>query len=558
MSGHIDQNSQHQINVVDNFTVQKNAHSLKFGVDFRRLSPLSAPSVYDQGTYFLDVPSADTGSSLLGFVFSSTNVQLLFRNVGVFAQDTWHLLPRLTMTYGLRWDLDLAPATLSGPSIPAVSGYSLTNFSTLAIAPAGRPPFSTTYGNLAPRIGVAYEASRSEKWTTILRSGFGIFYDLVSSETGNLIGYGFPPFQASNFISGPFPYTPQQIAPPPIPPTGTTSRLYAFNPNLKLPYTLQWNAAIEQAIGRDQSLTASYVGSAGRRLLQTTEVSSPPSNPSIATGLFVDNTAVSTYNALQVQFQRRLASRLQALISYTWSHSIDDGSTGSTLLVSNNGIPGSANANRGPSDFDIRNSLSAGITYEFPSPKSNAFRKAILADWSTENLIMARSAPPLDIIDGDFSSCTIGLGITAAIRPDLVVGNPLYLYGAQYPGGRALNPAAFADPPINPLTGCPTRQGNVPRNFARSFGAAQWDFAIHRDFPIRESLKLQFRAEMFNVLNHPNFGAPSNEFGLSGFGVTTQLLGQSLNASNLGGGGFSPLYQMGGPRSIQFALKLFF
>ena len=98
----------------------------------------------------------------------------------------------------------------------------------------------------------------------------------------------------------------------------------------------------------------------------------------------------------------------------------------------------------------------------------------------------------------------------------------------------------------------------------RGFAAAQWDFAVHREFPLHESLKLQFRAEMFNVLNHPNFGSPSGKFlspvfgGPAGFGLSTQMLAQSLAPSGLGGGAFNPLYQIGGPRSIQFALKLQF
>jgi hypothetical protein len=87
----------------------------------------------------------------------------------------------------------------------------------------------------------------------------------------------------------------------------------------------------------------------------------------------------------------------------------------------------------------------------------------------------------------------------------------------------------------------------------------QWDFAVHRDFSLLEHMKLQFRAELFNVLNHPNFGPPNNQFGSGAFGVSTQLLGQSLSGQNsLGGGGFDPLYQIGGPRSVQLALKLIF
>jgi hypothetical protein len=149
-------------------------------------------------------------------------------------------------------------------------------------------------------------------------------------------------------------------------------------------------------------------------------------------------------------------------------------------------------------------------------------------------------------------------GFSGDIRPDIVPLQPFYLSGNLYPGGKAFNPAAFAAPPIDPTTDLPLRQGNLGRNALRAFGAAQWDLGIHRDFPIREAIKLQFRTELFNVLNHPNFGPPSGSFGEGGFGIATQMLGQSLNNGNLGGGAFDPLYQIGGPRSIQVALKLTF
>jgi hypothetical protein len=170
------------------------------------------------------------------------------------------------------------------------------------------------------------------------------------------------------------------------------------------------------------------------------------------------------------------------------------------------------------------------------------------------------------VFDNNFFAFTNGL--QADIRPDLVPGQPLYVFGPQFPGGKAFNRGAFTDPPTSP-PGClqtfafpcnPARQGNVPRNLLRGLDATQWDFAVHRDFPIRESWRLQFRAEMFNMLNHPNFGQPSGCFGFCSnpFGVSSQMLGQSLNNGNLGGGAFDPLYQIGGPRSIQFALKLAF
>ncbi len=99
------------------------------------------------------------------------------------------------------------------------------------------------------------------------------------------------------------------------------------------------------------------------------------------------------------------------------------------------------------------------------------------------------------------------------ICPDIVPGEPIYVVGAQFPGGRRLNSSAFSDPPAVPGTGQPARQGNLRRNQLRGFGATQWDFALHRDFPIRELLKLQFRAEMFNFLTRPNFAPPYQLFG---------------------------------------------
>jgi hypothetical protein len=554
--GPVARNLQRQVNVVDTLYVQRGSHALKFGLDFRRLSPLSSPQAYRLQPVFLDLPSAEAGDTAGANISAARALTLLFRNLGAFAQDTWRVAPRFTITYGLRWDVDFTPASLNGPSIPAVTGYNLTDLSTLAIAPAGTPPFKTTYGNVAPRLGLAYEILQNQNWGMVFRGGFGVFYDLVSSETGNLVGNQSPPFGAVTQVFPPnFPYNPAQIQPPAIPTTGTLSQPYAYNPNLKQPYTLEWNVALQQGLGRNQSVSASYVGAAGRRLLQTTSVLSPP--PNIGFGFLVDNTATSDYDALQLQFQRRLSHALQALASYSWAHSLDDGSAGSASFFSNENIPGSGNVNRGASDFDIRNSLSVALTYEVPAPKINALVNAILRGWSVQSIVLARSAPPVDISDQNLSNLFGSFFID--LRPDLVPGQPLYLFGPQYPGRKAFNPAAFTDPPFDPNTFVPLRQGNVPRNFLRGFGATQWDFAVHRDFPIHESVKLQFRAEMFNVLNHPNFGPPNGNFGTNSFGVSSQMLGQSLSGfGSAGSGSLSPLYQIGGPRSVQLALKLQF
>jgi hypothetical protein len=557
-AGKIGQTAQRQINVTDSLSVQKGSHNLKFGADLRRLSPISEPAAYLQEALFLDLPSAEMGNAFETLVISPGRATLLFHNLGIFAQDTWRSLPRLTFTYGLRWDVDFAPSAINGPSFPSFTGFNLKDLSALALAPAGTSAFKTKYANVAPRLGIAYQVSPKQDWGTVVRGGFGAFYDLATSEAGNLIVTDVYPFGAEKrklFTS--FPLDPAMAAPSaPNPPTAANpGKVFGFQPNLELPYTLQWNIALEQSLGSQQAISASYIGAAGRRLIQTATVVSP--NPAFTEADLVTNAATSDYHALQVQLQRRLSHGLQALASYTWAHSIDTASSGSYGTTSNQPLGTDPNANRGPSDFDIRHAFSAAVTYDVPSLQTNPFASVILGGWSLENIIQVRSAPPVEISDGNFSQ--LNTGFQADIRPDVIPGQAFYMYGPQYPGGKAFNVNAFRDPPTDPNTGNPLRQGNVPRNFLRGFGATQWDFAIHREFPIRESLRLQFRAEMFNILNHPNFGQPIGNIADSRFGVSSNLLGQSLAGGVTSGtGGFSALYQIGGPRSIQLALKLMF
>ena len=557
--GHAANSLQRQINIVDSVSLQSHAHSLKFGGDFRRLAPTFDPASYLQAVAFADVPSAENGNLEFSEVLSQRNPEYLFRNLGLYVQDTWRMLPRITLTYGLRWDVDFAPTSRNGLNFPGANGFNANDLSTVALAPAGTPPYQTTYDNFAPRLGVAYQLSQSQDWQTVFRGGFGVFYDLASSEAGNSIGY-YPVTGFSFSPGGTFPLSAKAAAPPLIvPPTAANGvPLWAFDPHLKLPYTLQWSLALEQALGKQQTISVSYLGAAGRRLLARELSNNVQGNPNTTLAYLLFNGWSSDYDALQVQFQRRLSSGLQALVSYTWSHSIDTGSAASYAVQSNVfAPPGIAGSNRGSSAFDVRNAFSAGIIYDVPGPKVNGVVDHILRDWSIENILQARSAEPVDVLDGLFEFSELS-GFNAPVRPDLVPGTSLYLSGSQYPGGKAFNPAAFSDPPVDPTTGQPLRNGNLPRNFLTGFGATQWDLAIHRTFPIREAIKLQFRAELFNVLNHPNFGPPANLFGASGFGVSNQILAQSLNSSNLGGGAFSPLYQIGGPRSIQLALKLQF
>lgn len=577
ITGNAGVESQRQFNLVDNLSLQLRSHALKAGVDYRRLTPSVAYVAYEQFPYFANISDMESGALYYGGVSASSRVPLVLENLGLFVQDTWRVRPRLTLTYGIRWDVDFSPKTSSGPSLPAVVNFN--DVSALALAPAGTPVFGTQYRNIAPRIGIAYQLSPKTGWESVLRGGWGVFYDLATTQLE--VGFLQYPFGSISYVSGQFPLNPNCSYDPntcpnsgqPAPITANNPTIYAFDPHLKAPYTQEWNLAFEQSLGPAQSFSATYVGAAGRRLFLA-EVYSP-ANENVPGAILFGNYGTSDYDSLQLQFRRRLAEGLQVLASYAWAHSIDTGSTGA------GGSTGSdlyspqlgANANRGPSDFDIRNSASVALTYEIPYAKANGLFGAVSRGWSTENIFQARSAPPVDV---SYSYQYLLGNLQLAIRPDVVPGQPFYLYGSQCanvliaplvpsgqpvpacPGGRGFNPAAFTPPPIDPNTGEPTRQGDFGRNGLRGFGAWQWDFAVHRDFPLGEHLKLQFRGELFNVLNHPNYGPPDGILFPPYFGWSFQNLAQSLGGSNLGSGGFSPLYQFGGPRSVQFALKLIF
>ena len=542
---------QRQVNLVDNLSVIQGSHALKFGVDYRWLSPFSSPYAYNQLAIFAGVTCstppcpgyAISGVSEIAGVFAYQNVTLLSHNYSVYGQDTWKVTPKLTMTYGLRWEIN-----------PPIEGKNLANQpftvtglndpTTIALAPHGTPLYQTTYGNVAPRIGVAYQIGGGTNWNSVLRGGFGIFYDLGSGSLGG-VSNDFS-YSAVNVIpSAPLPITGVNATPPVITTNLPVSTINVADPHLKLPRTYEWNAAIEQSLGKAQSLSLTYVGAIGRKLLRVTNLVNP--NPNFQFVGVTDNSATSDYNALQIKFERRLSQGLQALASYTWSHSIDIASTDAIAnYISTPSSVANPNIDRGNSDFDIRHAFTAGVTYNLPSPQANAFAHAALGGWSVDAFIFARTAPPVNVIGG----LVFEDGIALYPRPNFVPGVPLELFGSQYPGGKILNGAAFTEPPTG-------QQGDFGRNVLRSFGASQADIAFQRQFHLTERVQLRFRGEFFNIFNHPNFGAPDNNITDALFGYSTATLNNSLGSGGANGG-LNPLYQIGGPRSIQLALKLLF
>jgi hypothetical protein len=530
---------QDQFNLVENVSITKGSHQIKLGFDFRRLTSTYDQWVYrEQATLPADMLALQYGTASSVAISTQDRTAINFTNLSLYAQDTWRANRRLSLTYGLRWDHNPAPSGDNVQSLFTVTG--LDQLSKLALAPPGTPLYKSTYNNFAPRVGVAFLLSERAGKETKIRGGFGVFYDLGTGPLGNSAS-SFPYQRKQTYSNIYYPLDPMYRVGLPYDPSSPVGLIRVAQPNLELPRVLQWNVGVEQSLGTKQVLTASYVGASASRLLRTELLENP--NQNFGQVFVTTNNASANYNALQLQFQRRLSRGFQALASYTWSHSIDVASNDSSA-----NLPSLAGYNpeldRGPSDFDVRHSFSAALTYDIPGLIKNGFGKALLNDWTIESIISARTAAPLDV----FSSRNSTFG-SFNLRPDLVAGAPMYLSDPTAPGGRRINPQAFAIP-------TELRQGNLGRNAIRGFPFSQVDVALHRSFALFESVKLQFKMEVFNVFNHPNFADPVGDLNNTQFGRSPAMLGRGLTTS--GNTGFNPMFQAGGPRSIQFALKLQF
>lgn len=541
--------AQRQWNLVDTATFALGRHQLKVGVDYRRLTPVAAPSSPSDG--YLYFAEAQVQSNDAVAIADTLNPAYpLYVNSSVFAQDDWKISPRLSLSLGLRWEVNPAPGVTRGTKPDTVQG---TGPNTWTLAPSGTPLWRTTWYNVAPRIGVAYALRQKSNSETVLRGGVGLFYD-TGQQLGS-VGFQGPGYGSGlNFIPSQFPLPIAEATPPVVTTLPCSScTVYAFPSHMQLPYTIQWNATLEQGLMRSQAFTLSYVGSRAARLLKISEFSGAAiGNPNAAYFQVYGTGETSDYNALQMQFRRRLTHGLTVLSSYTWSHCIDFGSQNYVFGYQ-----------RGSCDFDVRHNVSAAVSYDLPEIGNSEFARGVLHDWGIDNRFTARTAFPVFLVGNQVPDPATGQMQDQGL--DFVPGQPVYLYGANCaavlqsledllpgqacPGGRAINPQAFVIPPTT------SRLGDEPRNFTRGFGAWQMDLAVRRDFPIYERLKLQFRAEAFNVFNHPNFGAINAQYCAVGpactFGQATGTLASTL-------GVLSPLYQMGGPRSMQFALKVLF
>ena len=539
--GFFNENRQRQFNIVNSTSYTVGGHAIKFGVDYRRLAPIS-----DGGTYkrlFLADSISNFAANGVGFgdiIAPDVVLEPIYNNFSLFAQDTWRASPRLTLTYGLRYEINPAPSEANGNLPLTVSGYdeNLNNFVNPAIAPRDTKFYETTYNNFAPRVGAAYQIFNS----TVVRGGFGVFYDLGYSFSGTAFSTGLFPFARRQSFDTTFTAPAFAAQPPANNPNGPFARLFSYQPNFKLPYTLQYNVAVEQAFGGNNTVSISYVGARGERLGRVETLRNTAPNPFRRID-FVTNGASSDYNALQAQYQRRLTRGFQALLSYTFAKSLDTVSEESQNNLQSPTGRFDAGLDRAPSTFDVRHAFNGAVSYEIPSLFESGIGRAIFGGFGLDTIVRARSATPVNIVSG---VNRFGLGVTTILRPDLVAGQPLYIDDSTAPGGRRFNRDAFRVPAATE-----NRQGNLGRNVLRGFPAYQLDMSLRRTFGFNEQVNLLLRVDAFNIFNRPNFANPTGVLSSANFGRSTQLLGTNL-------GGLSSLYQIGGPRSFQLSAKLRF
>ncbi len=534
---------QRQIQLVENISITSGGHRIKFGIDFRRLNPVYDPRI-NNTISIPNLASLSNGTvNYIGRAFEAARPQ--FENYSLYVQDAWRATRRLSLDFGLRWEFNPTPTEADDRLPRIVTGIVDFDVTGAVIAPVGTPFYKTFYNAFAPRFGFAYQFREQQGSETVVRGGFGMYYDLGN---GSVAG-GWPFEGNKQVMNTPFPLSAQVAAPPAITTSNTTFR--SFDRNLKLPLTYQWNLGVEQSFGKGQVGSLSYVAAVGRDLVNPITLNNPlidPNtglpgarpNPNFGSLVYVFNGPSSDYHSLQAQYRVRLRDRLNALVNYTWSHAIDEVSSEVTATA----------LERGNADFDVRHNFSAAFTYLIPSAERSSFARALTRGWSLSGILHMQTAQPINIASGQLTRAD---GTRFSVRPDLVLGQPIYIDDPSVPGGRRFNSDAFKPPPnIAGRPNTPARQGTLGRNVLRRLPLEQVDLSLSRSFRFTETSNLMLKVDAFNVFNLPMFSGFDTNY------LVRETFGVPFTTLNTGLGGLNQLFQLGGPRSIQLSARLNF
>jgi outer membrane receptor protein involved in Fe transport len=570
--------------ILDNLTWVRGRHNFKLGGEFRRAAIKNFNDNLERGliTFSPDAssltlcadpavpPCDDSGAVVLanyyiGSSFTLANAGNTNRNtfnngLSFFAQDDIRVRPTFTLNLGLRWEY-FGPISEEHNLLSNLGGDG-------QLAMVGGDGVNGAYNrdlnNFGPRIGFAWNVRPS----TVVRASYGVYYDYIpqdllianfTSSAGlvtNPIGpqavvpLNFDSDAFNGTTSNPVFTVPDQ----PYPPDG--ANLFVTRRDLPTPYVQNWNVNIEQQLSQSLALQVGYVASKGTRLARLLDANQPDVNgdrvvfPQYGAVDEFATISASTYNALQATLRTKNWNGLSGFVGYTWSKSLDDASDAIDFNFSTVAFPQDSTnlaAEHGPSNFDTRHRFTAALTYQLPK----LFGPRRLADgWALNTIITAQSGRPVPIVSANDTSALPNDNFNTRSnfhqRPNVVPGiNPINSNWESAPDVIGyLNAEAFAQPSDGTF-------GDLGRNAI--FGPKFWnvDFAVAKSTQLLDRLNLQFRAEFFNIFNHPNFALP-NFFvdpGSSQQGLITQTPDQAQTNPGLGGGG---------PRVIQLGVKLLF
>jgi hypothetical protein len=547
------QSSTNMFQVLDGASYVRGSHLLKFGFEFRAVQQNAFRDVQSRGflTFSSQVPI--TGNALADLLLGLPAVtggarldnaqHLRTESYGFYVNDSFRIRPNLTISTGLRYEYN-------SPPVDVFDRANLYDPATGSLTPVGtngfpRSGYDSDKNNWAPRIGLAW--TLGSKGDTVLRAGYGVYYDQSSLAPSEGLYFNAPFFDFNLFFSIPgLPLTLNDPFPSNFP-VPLPKSAFAFQRDLRTPYLQHWNVSFQHALGESRVIEIAYVGSKGTKLITARDINqarpSPASpnlrpNPQFDDITFEESSANSNYNSLQVRFQQRLDFGLSVLSSYTWSKSIDNASS----FFSSAGDPNfpqdsfNTRGERGRSNFDVRHRLTLSYGYDLPFGKGRTFLAGdgffptILTGWQTFGIVTLQTGRPFtvallsDIDNSNTGRSTLGFG--ANDRPN-VVGNAEL---SDPTPNRWFNTSAFAFPAFGSF-------GDAGRNILDGPGFANFNASLMKTTKLVEGLDLQFRAEAFNVFNRPNFNLPDNFLGSPTFG-------RILSA--------------GSPRHIQFGLKLLF
>ena len=534
---------------LDNATWSRGRSLWKFGFEFRRTQQNAFRDVQSRGFLNFLGLTGNSVAELLQGLPSYTGGALLDNpqylrtsSYSVFVNDNWRVLPRLTLNLGLRYEYNSPPVD----RYDRANIYDPGRGSLVPVGTAGVPRggFLPDRNNLAPRLGLAWTVDRNAR--TVVRAGYGVYYDQSPLAPGEGLYFSPPYYNFRLYFSLPqFPLTLDNPWPSNFPFPTPPSAL-AFQRDLRSSYMQHWNFNIQRQVGRIGVVEGGYVASKGTKLLSARDINQPaPSaaqfnprpNPYFDDISALESRASSSYQSFQARYQRSFAAGFSALAGYTWAKSIDDSSN----FFSSAGDPNfpqdsyNVSAERGRSNFDVRHRLTASYSWELPFGRGKRWLPEgagarILGGWQTFGIWTFQTGRPFTVallpeLDNSGTGRSV-LGFGANDRPDVVRNPALPVRTAE----RWFDTAAFAIPARGSF-------GNAGRNILDGPGLRSINVSLLRDFSLRESLSLQFRAEAFNLLNSVNFDLPDIFAGSPTFGRVS-----SAHA----------------PRHIQFGLKLLF